>query len=533
MAISDRELLARTLQAEAGNQGASGMLAAGSVIMNRARTPGYGDGLRGVIMRPGQFSAWNSVTGYAGGEQGQDMARMTPSGDAYTAADTLIGGQYNDPTGGATHYYNPSISQPNWGMANGGDWTRIGDHVFGNADAGRAATQAQFSPSGGILSNEAQQMDQPQQRQGLLGSLGIQRRDPNAQGETSQPFYNRQSFGDTLARIAPALGRMGVMGLEGPAQAALDTRNQRQGDERAQAAQAGRVNQTIEWMRTQPNGEQFATMAEAVGIEPALRALQEANAPAPTSASFSGLDQQARAAGLMPGTPEYQQYMLNGGGDPANFRSLQMQALAAGLEPGTPEYQEFMGTRGRGLQTFAGQTGTNLANTETGGDAAAAVSEGSATGTANAAEATMLRDMQRSMPGLMSTVARLDELSGTATFNRVQVLADDARRALGQEVSAGGIARAEYIAVVDNEILPLLRQTFGAAFTEEEGARLRATLGNENGTPAERRATLNAFIQQKQVQLESYGGAMPPSSGGPTPPAGGGRVRYDAEGNRI
>jgi hypothetical protein len=90
----------------------------------------------------------------------------------------------------------------------------------------------------GLLQNEGNQMAQPQQPQrpqGLLGSLGVQRRDPNAQGETSQPFYNRQSFGDTLARLAPALGRMGVMGLEGPMQAQLDTRNQRQGDERAQA----------------------------------------------------------------------------------------------------------------------------------------------------------------------------------------------------------------------------------------------------------------------------------------------------------
>ena len=50
----DREVLARTLIAEAGNQGPLGMLAAGSVIMNRARTPGYGAGVRGVILKPGE-----------------------------------------------------------------------------------------------------------------------------------------------------------------------------------------------------------------------------------------------------------------------------------------------------------------------------------------------------------------------------------------------------------------------------------------------------------------------------------------------
>jgi hypothetical protein len=315
MAFSDRELLARTLQAEAGNQGAAGMLAAGSVIMNRAQTSGYGDGVRGVIMKPGQFSAWNSVTGYAGGEQGQDMAAMTPSGDAYSAADALIGGQYSDPTGGATHYYNPSISQPSWGIGNGGDWARIGDHVFGNADAGRGNTPARASTRNapdtpqavgrdtrsalGLLQNEGNQM--AQQPQGLLGSLGVQRRDPNAQGETSQPFYNRQSFGDTLARLAPALGRMGVMGLEGPMQAQLDTRNERQGDERAQAMLDTQRNQTREWIASQPNGEQYAAMFDAVGGEATLQAMQAANAPSEQFRQVTGaeLGMENESAGLM------------------------------------------------------------------------------------------------------------------------------------------------------------------------------------------------------------------------------------------
>ena len=113
MALNDRELLARTLQAEAGNQGFGGMIAAGSVIMNRLGSNGS---LRNVILKPGQFSAWNSVTGYAGGEQGQNMD-FTPSAEAYKAADALLSGNYQDPTGGATHYYNPSISTPSWGQS--------------------------------------------------------------------------------------------------------------------------------------------------------------------------------------------------------------------------------------------------------------------------------------------------------------------------------------------------------------------------------------------------------------------------------
>jgi hypothetical protein len=135
--------------------------------------------------------------------------------------------------------------------------------------------------TGGILSNEGNQMAQPQQPQrpqGLLSSLGVQRRDPNAQGETSQPFYNRQSFGNTLARMAPALGRMGVMGLEGPAQAALDTRNERQSDERAQQAQAATRNQTIEWLVN--NGREDLAGAVQSGGLPIGEAMSIATASA-------------------------------------------------------------------------------------------------------------------------------------------------------------------------------------------------------------------------------------------------------------
>jgi hypothetical protein len=225
----------------------------------------------------------------------------------------------------------------------------------------------------GLLQNEGNQMaQQPQRPQGLLGSLGVQRRDPNAQGETSQPFYNRQSFGDTLARMAPALGRMGVMGLEGPMQAQLDTRNQRQGDERAQQAQAQQRNATAEWFRSQ-GGDEWAdaVLSGALTGAQALSGFQAANAPAATSASFTGLDAQAQAAGLQPGTPEYQEFMLNGGGAPANLRALQMQAMEAGFEPGTPEYQEFMATRGSGLSAAAARTGTLTSDIELGGQARA------------------------------------------------------------------------------------------------------------------------------------------------------------------
>ena len=112
--MNARDLLAKTLQAEAGNQGALGMMSVGSVIMNRLKNPAYGSSLHEVILQPGQFSAWNKTTGYAGGAQGQDMQSIQPSEQAYMVADQLLDQNYNDPTKGATHYYNPAKSNPSW-----------------------------------------------------------------------------------------------------------------------------------------------------------------------------------------------------------------------------------------------------------------------------------------------------------------------------------------------------------------------------------------------------------------------------------
>jgi hypothetical protein len=169
-------------------------------------------------------------------------------------------------------------------------------------------------------------MDQPQQRQGLLGSLGIQRRDPSAQGETSQPFYNRQSFGDTLARIAPALGRMGVMGLEGPAQAALDARNQRQGQEREQAARDAQRNQTRAWIASQPNGEEFSAMFDAVGGQATLQAMQ---ARAQGADPVRGINVDGNL--VNPITGELMFSAPGGGASPASSIAKLQADLAAGF----------------------------------------------------------------------------------------------------------------------------------------------------------------------------------------------------------
>tara|TARA_R110000744_G_scaffold115497_1_gene216120 strand:- start:1732 stop:3501 length:1770 start_codon:yes stop_codon:yes gene_type:complete len=75
--------------------------------------------------------------------------------------------------------------------------------ALGKQPQGQASTQG-----------AAPMMQQEQKPRGLLGSLGIQKMEEGAEGETGQRFYNRDSFKDTAAILAQGFGRMGIMGME-------------------------------------------------------------------------------------------------------------------------------------------------------------------------------------------------------------------------------------------------------------------------------------------------------------------------------
>lgn len=134
--FSERDLLAIALEAEAGGEGELGMLAAGAVIDNRVKAPGFGGNtFNDVILARGQFSAFNGITGYNDGKGALDVNNIRPSETAYKVADQILSGNYESPVGGATHYYNPNEANPVWGKARaGGNWQRIGNHIFGYAN---------------------------------------------------------------------------------------------------------------------------------------------------------------------------------------------------------------------------------------------------------------------------------------------------------------------------------------------------------------------------------------------------------------
>jgi hypothetical protein len=108
------------------------------------------------------------------------------------------------------------------------------------------------------------------------------------------------------------------------------------------------------------------------------------------------------------------------------------------------------------------------------------------------------------LPALEQTVGKLGKLGEDATHSLFGRGIDEFARQFGFSTE-GGEARKEFESVVNNQVLPLLKQTFGAAFTVKEGESLKETLGDVNATPAEKQKVLQAFIKQKRADLATKG----------------------------
>jgi hypothetical protein len=173
------------------------------------------------------------------------------------------------------------------------------------------------------------------------------------------PERPRRDIGNILDQLAVGFAGMSLRPNQGVVQMAQQRIGQRQEQQQTQRER----NATAEWLRSQGRSD----LADGVlngGISgaQALAIMQRDVAGSAVPANFRSLQLQAEQAGLEPGTPEYQQFMLYGGAardtTPAAFAALDAQARAAGFEPGTPEYQNFMRTRGAGDVAAARAAGT-------------------------------------------------------------------------------------------------------------------------------------------------------------------------------
>lgn len=133
--------------------------------------------------------------------------------------------------------------------------------------------------------------------------------------------------------------------------------------------------------------------------------------------------------------------------------------------------------------------------------------------------AALYASLSSKMPGLQKVIGELETLADQATYTQAGQAYNTARKELGISPTNAAVARAKYIAMVDNQVLPMLRDTFGAQFTVVEGESLRATLGDPNKTPEEKKAVLNAFIEQKVRNIEASAkqGSVDPAQVHPVP----------------
>jgi hypothetical protein len=148
---------------------------------------------------------------------------------------------------------------------------------------------------------------------------------------------------------------------------------------------------------------------------------------------------------------------------------------------------------------------------------AAAVKAAEVRATGQGEAQSSLESIRSKMPGLESVVKELDGLAEKASYTLAGQGRDALRRQMGAEPTEGSVARVRYMSMVDNQILPLLRDTFGAQFTQKEGEALRATLGNPDLGPKEKQQVLKSFIEQKRRDveaLESRTGSAPVQGGG-------------------
>lgn len=136
-AFQAANIIARTLYAEARNDGEKGMTAVASVIYNRAK--GNKEDFTKVCLKPKQFSCWNKFTKEeADPKRFQVKIPVSVKGNAkndelWKKAMSIVADMLADsfkPTTTANTYYNPKTANPKWAKSLI-DAQMIGSHKFG------------------------------------------------------------------------------------------------------------------------------------------------------------------------------------------------------------------------------------------------------------------------------------------------------------------------------------------------------------------------------------------------------------------
>jgi hypothetical protein len=198
--------------------------------------------------------------------------------------------------------------------------------LLGGAGDDTLAGGLSMTPSSPPDTLQGAQMQPEQQSTGLLGRMF-----PNMEEEQRE-------------RIRYGLANLGSLSVVGPNTRVMDQIDKRRDTRQQDAKDARQRTKTAEWLMTQPGGAEIARAIDSGAVSGAegLRMWQQmSKGQAPVkgveingqlvnpmtgermgdyrdndsemTTAVQGLDQRARLAGLQPGTPEYQQFMINGG----------------------------------------------------------------------------------------------------------------------------------------------------------------------------------------------------------------------------
>jgi hypothetical protein len=131
----DRDLLIRTVMAEAGSEPAEGKAGVAYVVLNRLASGRFGNDVYSILTKKDQFEPWT--------KNPEKVMAYTPSTPGWKQAaaivDTMIAGGVSDPTNGATHFANRDIVEARKNMRalrwidTMSNPTKIGRHTFGSA----------------------------------------------------------------------------------------------------------------------------------------------------------------------------------------------------------------------------------------------------------------------------------------------------------------------------------------------------------------------------------------------------------------
>jgi hypothetical protein len=146
---------------------------------------------------------------------------------------------------------------------------------------------------------------------------------------------------------------------------------------------------------------------------------------------------------------------------------------------------------------------------------------------------TKLGRLNAALPGLQEVTSQLRELSAISTSTIGGRFFDKMVQETGFGGTKGGTARSDLISIVRNQVLPLLKDTFGGAMTETEGEKLEATMGDPNATHESRMGALDAFIAQKSREIKGLERELGSAQQGINPAQPNQVIKFDAQGNQI